>query len=453
MDARIIRSALVVVALFSLGASYRTPNFVVTAPTQRFAEQVGKTAEEYRRDLAVHWLGKALPNWSQPCPITLQVGENIGAGGATSFLFDRGEVFGWRMEIQGSEERILDSVLPHEVTHTIFASHFRQPLPRWADEGACTTVEHASERLKQQKMLVRFLQTGRGIPFSTMYQMKEYPQDIMPLYSQGYSLARYLIAQGGQRKFMEYVGDGLDSGNWTATTEKHYGYQNLATLQESWLDWVRQGSPDIQPTTIAAANGQPSVNAVATSGVTEEVVVRGQSQGRLAELLGKLSPLRRATPGRGARPKVADMAGDPAPPTVIVPTTPTALPPQNAAPFTPPPAPAAPAATLAANSASRGSVYSRTPATPTSAPLANAAASAPQPSAAPRTAGGALAPNSPTAPAGQPDRQVLLEWSRDTAAPPQTTIRQKPSLAIEGYDRREPIFFDGPLPGRETIRR
>ena len=55
------------------------------------------------------------------------------------------EVFGWDMKIQGSEERVLDSVLPHEVTHTIFASHFRQPLPRWADEGACTTVEHVSE--------------------------------------------------------------------------------------------------------------------------------------------------------------------------------------------------------------------------------------------------------------------------------------------------------------------
>ena len=91
-----------------------------------------------------------MPNWAQPCPITAQVGRHLGAGGATSFVFEHGEVFGWRMTIQGSLERILDSVLPHEVTHTIFATHFRQPLPRWADEGACTTVEHASEKAKQQ---------------------------------------------------------------------------------------------------------------------------------------------------------------------------------------------------------------------------------------------------------------------------------------------------------------
>ncbi len=70
---------------------------------------------------------------------------------------------------------MLDSVLPHEVTHTIFASHFRRPLPRWADEGACTTVEHPSERTKQQQMLIEFLHTNRGIPFHPMFAMKEYP--------------------------------------------------------------------------------------------------------------------------------------------------------------------------------------------------------------------------------------------------------------------------------------
>ena len=94
-------------------------------PTPELAEEIGKLAEVYRHDLAIEWLGKAMPNWAQPCPIHAQVEPQLGAGGATSFVFDHGEVFGWRMEIQGSHERVLDSVLPHEVTHTIFAT----PLP------------------------------------------------------------------------------------------------------------------------------------------------------------------------------------------------------------------------------------------------------------------------------------------------------------------------------------
>lgn len=255
MDARFYRAvattALTLVAASTQAGSFRTTNFVISAPTAGMAEQIGHAAERYRRELAIEWLGKEMPLWSQPCPISAQVAPNLGAGGATSFLFERGEVFGWRMTIQGSLERILDSVLPHEVTHTVFATHFRRPLPRWADEGACTTVEHASERNKQQMMLVDFLRTGRGIPFSKMFAMRDYPNDVMPLYSQGYSLARFLIAQGGKQKFLRFVGDGLRDDDWTRVVERHYGFKDLGHLQNSWLEWVRQGSPPLdrpQPT-------------------------------------------------------------------------------------------------------------------------------------------------------------------------------------------------------------
>lgn len=232
-----------VAALASMGASYRTDNFIVNAPTPEIAEQIGRAAEKYRHDLAVDWLGHEMANWGQPCPITVQVGDHLGAGGATSFVFEHGQVFGWRMTIQGSLVRILDSVLPHEVTHTVFATHFRRPLPRWADEGACTTVEHQSERSKQQTMLVDFLRTQRGIAFSQMFAMREYPRDVMPLYSQGYSVARYLIAQGGKHKFLEFLADGMRDENWSRATQQHYGQPNLAALQNEWLAWVRKGSP------------------------------------------------------------------------------------------------------------------------------------------------------------------------------------------------------------------
>lgn len=243
MEARILYAALMASSFLSLGASYRTQNFIVDAKSPRLAQEIGDTAEANRRDLAKQWLGSELPPWSAPCPIRADVAPHLGAGGATSFMFERGRPFGWRMTIQGSRERVLDSVLPHEVTHTIFATHFGRPLPRWADEGACTTVEHFSEKRKQHRMLYEFLTTNRGIAFNEMFAMKEYPSDIMPLYSQGYSLARFLIAQGGQQKFIQYVGDGMDWNNWTAATKKHYGFQSLSELQVTWLDWVRRGCP------------------------------------------------------------------------------------------------------------------------------------------------------------------------------------------------------------------
>jgi hypothetical protein len=262
MDARIVRAVVLTAVLASLGAGYRTPNFVIEASNEGLAHRVGLAAEKYRRELAVLWLNKELPDWKEPCPITVQSAPHLFAGGETSFVFDRGEVFGWRMRVQGTEERILDSVLPHEVTHTVLATHFRRPLPRWADEGACTTVEHASERIKQQNMLVNFLRTKKGIAFSQMFAMKEYPHEILPLYAQGYSLARYLIDQGGRQKFLNYIGEGLKREDWTGATKTYYGYRNLAHLQDSWLEWVKQGSPQLdkasgQTNQLAAADNRP----------------------------------------------------------------------------------------------------------------------------------------------------------------------------------------------------
>src|SRR5687768_11880045 len=78
-------------------AGYKTTNFVVSAPTPQLAKEIGDSAEMWRRELAIEWLGKELPPWSKTCPIHARVAPNTGAGGATSFIFDRGQVFGWKM--------------------------------------------------------------------------------------------------------------------------------------------------------------------------------------------------------------------------------------------------------------------------------------------------------------------------------------------------------------------
>ena len=150
------------------------------------------------------------------------------------------------MTIQGSAQRVLDSVLPHEITHMIFASYFRRPLPRWADEGGATSVEHVSEKQKHRQMLVQFLHTGRGIAFGQMFAMTEYPQDVMPLYAQGYSLAEYLIYRGGRKKFVAFLSDGMNDGQWSAAIQRNYNIRDLSTLQDTWVAWVAQGFPPLR---------------------------------------------------------------------------------------------------------------------------------------------------------------------------------------------------------------
>lgn len=259
------------VLFVSMGAGARSRNFIVETGDPALDRQIVQAAETYRRDLAIAWLGKAMPDWAAPCMMTVRVSPTLGAGGATTFMFNGGEVYGWRMSIQGSRQRIFDSVLPHEITHMVLASHFRRPLPRWADEGAATSVECAHERDKHYRMLREFLCTRRGIAFSQMFAMTEYPPDVMPLYAQGFSLADFLIQQGGRRKFIAFLEEGLASNQWSAAIDRHYDLGDLGRLQNQWLAWIREGHPRLESAPRGPAASPETLLADASAGRSNEV--------------------------------------------------------------------------------------------------------------------------------------------------------------------------------------
>ena len=246
-DAVLWRGICFLFLFCGLGAKHVTPNFEVEAPTAAIAEKVALTAERCREELAIEWLGYTLPNWSKPCHVRVRVGQ-IGAGGATTFSFGGGEVFGWDMTVQGSLERILDSVIPHEVSHTIFACHFRRPLPRWADEGAATIAEEESERRRQQKLAEEVMPSKRRIPLRELLSITEYPknmQHVLTLYAEGYLLADFLIQKGGKSRFLAFMQDAHESG-WDASLRKHYEEESVESLESKWSQWVIAGSPSLR---------------------------------------------------------------------------------------------------------------------------------------------------------------------------------------------------------------
>jgi hypothetical protein len=224
-------------ALASLGASYRTPNFLVRAPTPAIAQQVGRYAEHYRREKALLWLGQEMPPWGQPCPLQVTVTMN-GSGGATSFAFDRGSILSMDMRIEGSLDRILASVLPHEVTHTVFAHYFRCPVPRWADEGGSVLSEDDQERQRHDAMIWRFLQQGRAMPLRRLFSLTRYPRDVMVLYAQGYSVTSFLVGQSGRARFLAFVAQGMRS-DWDSAVQTHYRYRSVEELEQAWLQHLR----------------------------------------------------------------------------------------------------------------------------------------------------------------------------------------------------------------------
>jgi hypothetical protein len=200
--------AIASLAVWCTAATYRTANFVVHAPTSEIAQRVGQLAEHYRREKALQWLGYELPTWNVPVPIRVVVLPS-GPGGATSYQPVDGQIFDMQMTVQGPLERIYNSVLPHEITHTVLVSHFRCPLPRWADEGSAVLSEDEPERRRHDQMVRQALAQGRAFRLRVLFNLRDYPangMDILTLYAQGYSVVRFLVESNGRQAFLTFSG-------------------------------------------------------------------------------------------------------------------------------------------------------------------------------------------------------------------------------------------------------
>jgi hypothetical protein len=238
-----------IAAFCSLGAQHRTANFLVHAPNAQIAQQIGQYAEHYRREKALLWLGQEMPAWQQPCPLYVNVTMDAPSG-ATSFTFGQGTILGMKMEIQGPLERLLASVLPHEITHTVFAYRFRQPVPRWADEGGSVLSEDDIERARHDKLVRQILNSGQQIPVRRLFSLKDYPREVMCLYAEGFSMSDYLVKRSDRKTFLAFVGHGMQHG-WDSAVQSFYGMRSVEELEAAWLQHLRDtrqqpGQSDVQ---------------------------------------------------------------------------------------------------------------------------------------------------------------------------------------------------------------
>ena len=290
MTLRRLFAALFVAILATSGpaiaATVTTTNFVVTAPDKDLARRFADQAEKFRTEKALQWLGQEMPPWSQPCPLRVNITQNGGGGGETSFSFgydgNRPVVRSQQMSIHGPVRQLLESVLPHEITHTVLAYHFGRPVPRWADEGGSVLSENNEERFNHDVKNREYLNAGRGIRLLVLFPLAEYPRDMHVLYAQGYSVSAYLVERGGgglagRTKLLQFLTIGMRSDNprahgtpatWNAAVQQVYGFESVDELEKAWLDHLRDPQPRIAARNTGAATGTPTSAGKAASYVS-----------------------------------------------------------------------------------------------------------------------------------------------------------------------------------------
>jgi hypothetical protein len=242
-------------------ADSSSPNFAVHAPTARLARLVGETAERLRKELALRWLGKAIPDWPEPCSIQVTITPD-GTGGATSFAFDSGKVSKQSMQLVGPLDQILANALPHEITHTILAHHFGRPIPRWADEGIALLSEDDEEQERHEELARLIVETrDRVLSLHRLFALNEFPSDVMVLYAEGFSVTRFLVGQKDRPTFLAFVQSGINDG-WDKAVATHYRYRDVEDLESAWLSHLRRHRPK------EAVSQAPSVSPESKEGKT-----------------------------------------------------------------------------------------------------------------------------------------------------------------------------------------
>jgi hypothetical protein len=260
------------------GATFRGPNFVVHAPTETMARVIGSEAEYHRRTLAVKWLGRELPAWPKPCVIRFTQGLG-GNGGMSTFTFAKAKdgepaLASAEMHLRGDFLHALSAALPHEVTHAVLASYFARPLPRWADEGISLLSEAGDEQATLDLRAREVLNAGRGVRLKVLLPLTEYPKDVVAVYAQGHSLARFLVGksapdglpvlkdlphvgrlfqtpgEAGHRRLVAFVHLGArenTAGSWDKAAKAVYGFGSVDDLEEAWLAWLAEPGSVLKP--------------------------------------------------------------------------------------------------------------------------------------------------------------------------------------------------------------
>ncbi len=228
-------------------AELKDENFEVHAPTAAEATQLHRAASAARHALAVRWLGKELPPWKVPCVITYKPSPGgTDGGGATHFTFAAAGPTSMRMELFGSLPKVLADVLPHEVMHTILATHFGKALPRWADEGIAVLAEPDGSHSDHARRAAELLNQGRGLPLRGLFPMTEYPMDMQVLFAQGYSVCRFLLDRkpggGAEAALLDFVRRGMADG-WEPAATAVYGFADLDAMQADWITSLRVPAP------------------------------------------------------------------------------------------------------------------------------------------------------------------------------------------------------------------
>jgi hypothetical protein len=218
-----------------------TPNFrIFHKHDKKLVEQVARVVERSRVSAYAKWVGGEEEIWKPKCYLYLDNAE----AGTSKLLHDargyakRGGLgFSTRryVRVRAKDTGLLDSVLPHEITHAVLFGEFgEQDAPPWAHEGMAGLAQSRADQEQFTNTLLRARRKRELFSVAKLMELEEYPEDDVALYyAQSVSLVEFLTADKGPREFIQFLRDAIRKGT-EAALRQHYNFENYADLERHW---------------------------------------------------------------------------------------------------------------------------------------------------------------------------------------------------------------------------
>jgi hypothetical protein len=215
-----------------------TKNFTVLAPRgDNLAEKILRSAEELRRGIALHWLGKELPEGQGLTHITLKISKDKDEGLTLLCGPGRATPGDHRVWLETSPERATGTTLAHEITHIVLAVRFPKGMPAWANEGIASLEDDEERHHARQELVRQWTRSGQWPSLDRVLYLRTMAPSDQASYAASVSLTEFLLTKAEPRALIDCV-ERAQLDGWDAALGKCYGIGSIAELQRQWQEWA-----------------------------------------------------------------------------------------------------------------------------------------------------------------------------------------------------------------------
>jgi hypothetical protein len=207
-----------------------TANFLVNGPTSEIGELVGQRAEQFRREIALAWLGTEIPTSEHVNLIYVNIDPSRSIGRTIVSRKNRGHY----VRLTGPLEDVSEYMVAHEVAHTVIAAKYGLEFPAWANEGIASVYDEPA-RCQIREGIERDFVANNSWP--QIADVMAEPIRSQSQYTVAASLTQLLVTQNSRTQFIAFVEAGQGHG-WDAALRDHYDISGVGELQLLWQRWV-----------------------------------------------------------------------------------------------------------------------------------------------------------------------------------------------------------------------